>query len=215
MSMIIPHDTVSDCNLRFSRCYATYEGEYLYIREITDLGGSTIQIAPSYFKDGSWENSSSAWFEDSKIAILPINVGYVNVGNAARFVSRSRGHSYRLGLCDSRVNIETLETTVLYNLGYNSSCSLSSIVTIMQKPKHRAPKKIVEMILKKQILSSSFSTNHALALSFKTKGIGVFRKNSLLGEIDVKTLEATMPYKHRYFVEELEELGIKVNLTKE
>lgn len=215
MSILIPHDTSSDCQLRFSNCYATYEGKYLYIREIVALNDSSIEIAPSYFRGGLWENGPTAWFEDSLLELLPIKVGYINAGNAARFVSRSRGQSYRLGLCDHRVNIETVEADVLYKLGYTAGCSLSSIVPIIQGPTHRPPKKIVEMILKKQILSSSFSTNHALALSLRLKGIGVFRKNALLGEIDSKTLEVTLPYKFRYFKEELEELDIKVNLTEE
>ena len=222
MKLLIPHDSVEDCNLRWSKCYCKYtppEGkqQYLYINVVRDIDGDRVLIRGALYseEDSMWENFSELWVTNDQLDMTHIATGNVDIGNAARYVSKARGSSYRLGVTEQRYRVSTPCSTMLTATGHSSGTSFGAVVPRMYNPTYRSLKESVKLILNKSVISSSVSKHISIGLSTDVSNIALYRGTSLIGEYDHNAEVARLPYKHRYFEEEVQEAGFEVELIKE
>jgi len=222
MQLIIPHDTRDDANLRWGGCYVRYTPEggstqLLYIRSIRRLESDRARIQGSIFNegDGMWEALPEFWVTNAEIDTSHIKTGNIDIGNACRYVSKSRGSSYRLGVCDQRYSVFTPSSNALNALRYRPQCSFGSVVPKMYEPKFRTIEESLRLIMQKDIISSAVTSEISLGLTRTTKFLGLYKGTKLIGEYNHETSKAILPYKHKYFVEEVQEAGFNVELTEE
>lgn len=220
MGIIISHDSTSDCNLRWSRCYGKYtkngEERLIHIHAVREVRGQEVLIRGSLYvpEHGMWETRPDWRVQDNELNMEHICTGNVDVGNASYFVSKCLGGSYRLGVSTTRYSILSPHSTALQAVGYRSVPTLGTVVPKMYNPKYRPVERSVKMILDKQIISAGVTPYLSIGLNRNLHFLGMHRGSKLLGEYNYTENVVNLPYKHRYFVEELQEQGFDINLLK-
>jgi len=97
----------------------------------------------------------------------------------------------------------------------SSRASFGAIVPRLYDPKYRSIKESVRLILDKSVVSSSVTKELSLGIAIRLKNLGLFKGTALIGEYDIENEVAMLPYRHRYFSEEVQEAGFTVILKEE
>lgn len=221
MQLMIPHDSVDDCNLRWAGCYGHIvsgkDKSLVHLRRIRDIvdGRAAVELDRYSPEDGMWERDDIVWLTNEEIDLSHPTYGNVDIGSACRYVFRRAGNSYRLGCTDARYTVATPSDQALYSLGRLDSPRFGSVVPRLYNNSYRSPAKAIDMIMSKELVSSGVTADISLGLHPGLAGIGVFRRTKVIGSLNPESGVISLGYRHRYFSDELADLGFSINLLEE
>lgn len=212
---LIPHDTLNDVNLRWQQCYMHLNGELILLAHVRDVIDDDTILADYYpLVGGVWEESLREQIKVSELDYSLPTFGMVDVCNFAVHVGQAARGSYRLGLGENRLHIHVIGEDVSRAMGKKPSFFPNAVVPRMYNPKYDPFDVCVEAIMSKKVISKSLNKKYAIAACTKTKLLGLYRGRHLIGELNPSTYEVVLPYKHRYFMEEINEYGFEVQLSR-
>lgn len=214
--MYIPHDSVADANMRWGHCVVrvNIDGALvpLYIEQIEAINKDSVTIAGSIRNGDSWMPTHAKYLLQNINTRHP-KMGYVNKGPHAILLRRiARYRQYRLGFCANRMSFMVPNRLELASINIPVRTNVLESVNYLFDRKYPDVPSAIKDVSIGRVFSVAVSPTIALGLSAKTKGPGIYRNNNLIGGVN-SSKEAELPYHHRYFREELEQLGLTVNLV--
>lgn len=209
---IIVGDSVEDINLRWSGCYGKLGERLFNLRSVRSYTEDAIVCQYKVEEGGRWKyyDSSTIPLKDIDMSFAPLR--NVDIGMFSVSVRQSHERSYRLGLCDARVYSSVISADIASKLRKPTSFNLDVLYPRLVAGKYHSIEQSVDEIMSRKAISRAVDADYSIGVSDRAKLLGLYRGPRLIGELNPSTLEVLLPYKHRYFIEELQERGHEVIL---
>lgn len=211
--LYIEGDRLDDTRMRWEGCIARVDGSFLLMERILQVNADVVHLTGELKNVSGWMPIEQTFAIQDLDLSVP-KTGYVNYGKSAyffRLVAKSR--MYKLGLINNRVSLEVPNKYEMQVLRQPHSIQVPVVLEQLYNRTYMPIAETISKILNKEIYSAAVSLNIALGISRYTKQIGVYRNNALIGEVNEEAV-INLVYKHKFFKEELEDLGFTVNLIQ-
>jgi len=205
--MYIQDDSNSDTRMRYRGCLVKVNGELVQIREIYKCTEDSID-----FDGYPWKNFGYVSHQRYQIPLKDVDYSkirpqYVNYvpSKGCGYIHRfTMGRTYSLGTKD--------ENTKVLLLGPKTSVDLLPYSVARASGVYPSRERAYAQV--SSGLSPARAISKRVAIYQTDKGIVIYILNNAVGVVtSVNTVE--LPYWHKYFKEEIEELGFTVNLKEE
>lgn len=217
--MYIPHDSIGDTNMRWKRTVVRIKGadgrrSPLLVQEILDVNKEEVSLIGSLNTEEGWIPVRKT-FKISDMDLSFPMFGYYNNGPNTYLLARvARDRTYTLGFTDRRVSFRCPNPDEAMYLGFQADISPLDVMPHLYSREYPSVAEAHKRVLSGKYLSVGVSKTIALAVSRYSANVSLYRNNKFIGELDEKNV-AVLKYPHRYFSEEVSELGLEVVFKKE
>lgn len=215
MRTLIPHDSTDDFFLRWGGCFGTSAGVPISVDRVSDIDHTEQRIKAeiSTYSEGMWERQPTRWYSVQELDLTPLPLRMINLGKYAVHLSQAVKRSYRLGMVPNRYALSVIGADLGHANNEPHTFPFSrAYVQLLSQKEYDNVETCIDLIMSKRVISRSFHKHFAIAPHLGATMLAIYRGRQRIGEISPSTCEVTLPYKHRYFIEELQELGLETIL---